>query len=232
MTDNLQSSPESSGGSGAALDAPVVEAVRQAVVSGGDVSERVRAIVVDLFRDGKGTGTAAAARSAVQGIYDTALEVVQRSAPEKPDSVLRSVIDGIASGVQTIAQSTQYAIQEAAARGQRFSGEDLDYAARNVNAAGDALVDTVRYASERLGAELGSGARELKVHAERVVESVRPTISASLEAITRHPLQVTSEAASSTVRGGRLAVGAFLGALSGVLAGAADLLDPDKGQKP
>lgn len=229
MTDNAPGTSSASDATESAVGQGAADAVREILESGSDVRERVRALVVDLFRGEQTAGTAA--RSAIQGIYDTAADVVRRSAPAQPDSVLRPVIDGVVSGLQAVAQSTQYALQEAAARGQRFSGDDLDYAARNVNAAGDALVDTVRYASERFGAELGAGTRELKIHAERAVETVRPAISASLEAITQHPLQTATEAAGSTLRGGRLAAGAFLGALSGVLAGAAELLDPQKGNK-
>ncbi len=208
---------------------PLSDAVQEVVESGRDVKERVQAIVVNLFRGAKDSNQNL--RTAVQSIYETAADVVSRSAPQEPNSVLRGVIDGIASGVQTIAQSTQYAIQEATSRGQRFAGEDLDYAAKNLNAAADVLVDTVRYASERLGAELGTGVRELKTHAERAAEAARPAIAATLDAIARHPVQTAQEAASTTVRGGRLATGALLGALSGVLASAAEMLDPDKDRK-
>lgn len=213
----------------AQVEPDVTETVRQAVECGGDVREQVRSIVVELFRGSQGTGETV--RSAVRSVYATAVDVVRRSAPENPDSVLRNVIDGITSGVQTVAQSAQYAIQEASARGQRFAGEDVDYAKRSLNTASDVLLDTVRYASERIGAELGSGARELKTHAERAVEAARPAIAASLDALARHPVQTATEAAGSTLRGGRLAAGAFLSAVSGVLAGAAELLDPDKGEK-
>ena len=232
-----QSTMESQAGSASKTDAgsaepgnvdcrPLADAVQEVVESGRDVKERVQAIFVNLFRGAKGSNESL--RTAVQSVYETAADVVSRSAPQEPNSVLRGVIDGIASGVQTIAQSTQYAIQEATARGQRFAGEDLDYAAKNLNSAADVLVDTVRYASERLGSELGTGARELKTHAERAAETARPAIAATLDAIARHPVQTAQEAASTTLRGGRLATGAFLGALSGVLAGAAEMLDPDK----
>ncbi len=229
MTDELKTESAKAAVGESGEQQAVEETVREAVESGPDVRERVKAIVIDLFTRAK--ESSASAEAVVRQVYDTATDVVKRSAPENPDSVLREVIDGVAAGVQTVAQSTKYAFQEASDRGQRFASADLEYAKKNMKAAADILTDTVRYASERAGAEIGSGARELKTHAERAAEAVRPVVTATLDAITRHPVQTATEAAGTTIRGGRLAAGAFLSAVSGILAGAAEILDPDKGGK-
>ena len=205
---------------------PVSETVRQAVESGVDVNERVREIVVGLFR---GTGsTTASARAAVQGIVQTATDIVKRSAPDKADSVLRQVIDGITTGLSSVAQSTQYAVQEATSRGQRFAAEDVGRARKDLNGIREILTDTVRHFTNRASTETGSVVSELRTHAERAANAAIPLVSSSLEALARQPLQAAGEAAGSALRGGQLTAGALLNAVSGALAGAAELMDPNR----
>ena len=142
---------------------PVSEAVRQAVESGQDVSKRVQEIVENLFRSKE--STAASARAAVNGIVQTAADIVKRSAPESSDSVIRNVIDGVTAGLGAVAQSTQYAVQEAASRGQRFASQDLDRAKKDLNGISDILIDTVKYFTNRVAEETGTTVRDLKTHA-------------------------------------------------------------------
>jgi len=205
---------------------PVSESVRQAVESGQDVSERVRQIVVNLFR---GTdSTTASARAAVQGIVQTASDIVKRSAPNKADSVLGQVIDGITTGLSSVAQSTQYAVQEAASRGQRFAANDLGRAKKDLNGIREILTDTVRHFTNRASTETGSAVSELRTHAERAVAATIPVVTSSLEALSRAPLQAAGEAAGTALRGGQMTAGALLSAVSGALAGAAELIDPGR----
>lgn len=203
----------------------ISESIREIIESGKDVGNGVRALVVDLLQ--KRSQPVEAVRNSVNEILTTTEDVVRRSAPEQADSVLRKVIDAVASGVQTVAQATNYAVQEAAARGQRFAGDDVDFAKKNLKAASEILVDTVKYAANRTASETKTAAVELKTHAERAVEAVRPTITATLDALRESPVQLASETAGTALRGGRLATGAFLSAISDVLSSAAGMLDPD-----
>ena len=226
MSDPAPSSPESCSTPGAE---PVSESVRSAIESGNNVKGRVQEIVVNLFRSSE--ASTASARAAVNGIVQTAADIVKRSSPENPDSVLRNVIDGVTAGLGSVAQSTQYAIQEAASRGQRFAGQDLDRAKKDLNGISDILVDTVKYFTNRVTEETGSTFRDLKTHTERAVASVAPSIKSSIETLAKHPVQTAGEAADTAVRGTQLTAGALLGAMSGLLAGAAEYLDPDRRKK-
>ena len=223
MSDSAQPAPESSE---VHEGQPVSEAVRQAVESGRDVGERVKKIVENLFRGQE--GTIASARAAVSGIVHTASDIVKRSAPENADSVLRGVIDGVTTGLGSVAQSTQYAVQEAASRGQRFATQDLDRAKKDLNGISEILMDTVRYFANRVTEETGTAVRELKSHAERAAAAVTPAVKSSIEAVAKHPVQTATEAAETAVRGSQLTAGALLGAMSGLLSRAADMLDPDR----
>lgn len=207
----------------------VQHAVRSALESGEDIRERVRRLVVDLARGARGPGETA--REAVRSVWDASTNVARRSAPETRDGIMRDVIDGIVRGVETIAQATTYAVREAGGRGERFAREDLDIAAKDLETIGEVFVETVTHASDRLGTELGSGARELKGHAERAVAAVRPALGEAARAIRKDPAHAVTEAATTAVRGSRLAVGALLGAVSGALAGAAELLEPGRSEE-
>lgn len=208
---------------------PLNDAVREAVESGQDIAGEVRKLVVDLFRGNE--GAAATARKAIQGMVETATEVANRAAPDKAESALRNVIDGIGSGLKSVAQTTQYAVQEAADRGQRFANEDVERAKTDLNGIKDILVDTVRYFSDRVSTETGSAIKELKTHAERTLDAAKPVVSSSLEALTKHPIQTAGEAAGTAVRGSQLTAGALLSFVSGALAGAAELIDPARRPK-
>lgn len=208
---------------------PVTDAIREAVESGQDIAGEVRKIVVDLFR-GK-EGTVASARKAIQGMMETASEVANRATPDKADSVLKNVIDGIGTGLKSVAQTTQYAVQEATDRGQRFATEDVERAKKDLSSIGEILVDTVKYFSDRVSTEAGSAVKELKTHAERTMAAAKPVVTSSLEAITKHPIQTAGEAAGTAVRGSQLTAGALLSFVSGALAGAAELIDPARRQK-
>ena len=208
---------------------PLSEAIREAVESGKDVRDRVRDVVVSLFRSSE--ATTASARAAVSGIVQSATEIVKRSAPDNPESVLRNVIDGVTSGLSTVAQSTQYAVQEATDRGQRFANQDLDRAKKDLSGISDILMDTVKYFTNRVTEEAGTAAKELKTHAERSAAAVTPVLKSSVDAVTKHPVQTAGEAAETVLRTAQLTAGALLGAMSGLLSGAADALDPSR-QKP
>ena len=227
MTNETQDTPES-----CHVDAaqPVSEAIREAVESGRDTADQVRQLVVDLLNGKRSPVTSA--RDAIQGMLETALEIANRSTPEKAESVVKNVIDGIGTGLKSVAQTTQDAVQDATARGQRFATEDVERAKRNLSSIGEILVDTAKYFAGRFSSETGSTFQNAKSHAEEAFAAAQPVVASSLEALAKHPLQTAGEAASTALRGSQLTAGALLNFVSGALAGAAELLDPDRRTKP
>ena len=226
MTNETQETPES--GNNDATQ-PAAEAVREAVESGRDTADQVRQIVVDLFSGKRSPVTSA--RDAIQGMLQTASEIANRSTPEKAESVVKNVIDGIGTGLKSVAQTTQDAVQDATARGQRFATEDVERAKKDLSSIGEILVDTAKYFAGRVSSETGSAFQSAKSHAEQTMAAARPVVASSLEALAKHPIQTAGEAASTAVRGTQLTAGALLSFVSGALAGAAELLDPDRRKK-
>lgn len=216
--------------SGHSPNPAVEEVVREAAEKGDNIQDLVHRLVVDLMR-GPG-GSMDSLRAGVRDILDTAVRTAQRLPPEKSDSVLRGVIDGMSSGIQSVAQAARYAVQEATSRGQRFAGEDLNRTVTDLNSMGQLMVDSIARASERMGTEFGTSVRELKSHTERAVDAMRPAIRESVSVMTQHPVEAATEAAGTALRGGQLLAGTFLSAVSGILSGAAEAIDPDKARRP
>ena len=226
MTNETQETPETVN---ADATQPASEAVREAVESGRDTADQVRQIVVDLFNGKRSPVTSA--RDAIRGMLQTASEIANRSAPDKAESVVKNVIDGIGTGLKSVAQTTQDAVQDANARGKRFANEDVERAKKDLSSIGEILVDTAKYFAGRVSSETGSAYQSVKSHAEQTMAAAKPVVASSLEALAKHPIQTAGEAASTAVRGTQLTAGALLSFVSGALAGAAELLDPDRRKK-
>ena len=124
------------------------------------------------------------------------------------------------------------AVQGATAQGQRFAKEDVERAKKDLGSIRDILVDTAKYFADRVSTETGSAFKSAKTHAEQTMAAAKPVVASSLEALAKHPIQTAGEAASTALRGSQLTAGALLSAVSGALAGAAELLDPDRRKKP
>jgi len=208
---------------------PVSDAIREAVESSRDTADQVRQIVVDLFSGKRSPVTSA--RDAIHGMLETVSEIANRSAPDKAESVVKNVIDGIGTGLKSVAQTTQDAVQDATARGQRFATEDVERAKQDLSSIGEILVDTAKYFAGRVSAETGSAFQSAKSHAEQTMAAAKPLVASSLEALAKHPIQTAGDAAGTALRGGQLTAGALLSFVSGALAGAAELLDPDRRKK-
>lgn len=226
MTNETKETAESDSNNSAQ---PVTEAIREAVESDRDTADQVRQIVVDLFSGKRSPLTSA--RDAIHGMLETASEIANRSAPEKAESVVKNVIDGIGTGLKSVAQTTQDAVQDASARGQRFATEDVERAKKDLSSIAEILVDTAKYFAGRVSSETGSAFQSAKSHAEQTMAAARPVVASSLEALAKHPIQTAGEAAGTALRGSQLTAGALLSFVSGALAGAAELLDPDR-RKP
>jgi hypothetical protein len=216
------------------IEQRTAEAVRDVLNSADSDSEttvrdRVRLLVIELLQ-GR-IGNSESIRTVVNGVIEAGADIIRKSAPPDPENAMKSVIDGVATGVESVAQAAGYAWQEAKGRGERFAKEDLDRVTKDLDSITRLFSETVSHATRRLAEESGIAAQELKTHAQRAVDAVQPVISGTLDAIRRDPIQTAADTTNSTIRGGRLLAGTFLEAVSGALAGAAEILKPGQGDQ-
>lgn len=200
------------------------DALCELVRSDGSIQDRVKALVADLFRSGQTTVQSAGA--VLQQGLQSAVDVTRQSLPDRSDSILRQLFDGTTAGLESAAQSAQYAVAEAASRGRRFADDDLQRLRSDVEGIGRILQDSLRWFSGRLMSDATSAASELRTHAERAASSALPRIQEAAANILRHPLQTVAEAAETAVRGSRLTLGGLLGSAGSLLSGAADRIRP------
>lgn len=203
------------------------ESLTDAVRDGQPLRERVQQLVSDLFQSGQESVQAAGV--VLQRGLQSAVDLARESLPERRDSVLRELFEGTAAGLESVAQTARYTMEEASARGRRFAAEDVQRLRSDVEGIGGILKDSLRWFSERLTADLGNAATELRTHAERATDAAMPGIRSAAEGVLRHPLQTATEAAETAIRGSRLTLSAVLRTAGSVLSGAADRVRPGGG---
>jgi hypothetical protein len=143
--------------------------------------------------------------------------------------VLRELFEGTAAGLESVAQSARYAVEEASSRGRRFAAEDVQRLQSDVEGIGGILRESLSWFSERLTADLGTAAAELRTHAERAASAAMPGIQSATESLLKHPLQTAAEAAETAIRGSRLTLSAVFRTAGSLLTGAADRVQPAGG---
>jgi len=215
--------PENSAESSAAQPS-FTQSLTDAVRDGLPLRERVQRMVSDLFQSGS-QSVEAAGVVLRQGLQSAA-ELARESLPERQDSILRELFDGTAAGLESVAQSASYAVEEASSRGRRFAAEDVQRLRGDVEGIAGILRESLTWFSGRLTADIGRAATELRTHAERAAGAALPGIQSAAESLLRHPVQTASEAAETAVRGGRLTLSAVLKTAGSLLSGAAERVRP------
>ncbi len=206
-------------------DQPLDDAAARAetIAAGGDdVREKVRRFVVDTVRERRLEldRLGALAEKMIGG----AVAGVRNAAPDRSDSVLRDVIDGLGDGLSASAHATRLALEEARGRGETFAKEDLEKAVEDLRTLEGMLVDTVTRVGRGTSSFAGSQAKTLVEHAKRTAAHVRPSIESALAEAVKHPVKMTTETAATAAKAVPQAAGTLLRSMSGLLLAASDLL--------
>lgn len=204
------------------MDEKFRDEVEEAVKSGDDI----RASVRDAVQSAAARTDRATARltDLTRRTLDAALQAIDRSAPDDPESVLRQVVDGLGDGLERAAQATRLAVEEAAGEGRAYAADDLRSTSEDLRTVARMFVETVDHAisdaSERTRKQV-SGVRQ---HASRTIDAIRPSLESAAEAAASHPLSMLSESATAATNLTREAAGALFGAVGDLLKGAGDRL--------
>ena len=216
------------------MDEKFRDEVEEAVKSGDDIRGSVRDAVESAAA--RMDRTTARLTDISRRTLDAALQAIDRSAPDDPESVLRQVVDGLGDGLQRTAQATRLAVEEAAGEGRAFATDDLRRTSDDLRAVARMFVETVDHAindaSERTRKQV-AGARE---HASRTINSIRPSLESAADAATSDPVGLIGETATAATRLTREAAGSLFGVVGDLLKGAGDRLkgpgSPDRGDDP
>jgi hypothetical protein len=206
------------------VEGSVSDAAEKIAREAEGVRERVSRLVTDAV-GGRGLGDL---RSTVSEILEGVTKSVKAGVEDERRGVLREAVGGISDGLESAANATRLAIEEAEGRGKSFAKEDLRQAADDLRTLESMLVDTVSGLSSKLGSESKEQVRDLVEHARRAASSMRPSIEAAIEAATKDPGRLAGEAAGAGADAARGALGSLLGAASGLLDAAAEAVSGEK----
>lgn len=161
-------------------------------------------------------------RAVLAGARD-ALETA--TAPERT-TAWRAVIDGMADAVSVTAEAARLALAEARAKGRRFAEEDLSEITHSIGILADALVDQAGQAFHSTKQEAAKELAELREHAKRTVECIRPGLTATLEAAREQSAQLGREAVQAGTTFVRSGAGQLFTSLGGWLQKAGEKITP------
>ncbi|MGE3822141.1 MAG: DUF6781 family protein [Isosphaeraceae bacterium] len=208
------------------LDA-VKERTRAIVAKGEDVRGRIAGLVADAARRAQesGQGVLSLVKSVVEGAAGAASEVVH----EKPDGTLRQVTEALGDGLSQAALSAKLAMEEARARGQKFTAEDLKRVGDNFEAIRSTFTQTVAEGGKAVQSFLSDQVGDLTEHAERVLSRIKPSVEAAVQAAREHPVELGKESLAAGGAAARGAAGSLFTAMGKMLQQAGEALNKERG---
>ncbi|MBL1218750.1 MAG: hypothetical protein D8M59_14805 [Planctomycetes bacterium] len=206
------------------MDEQLKQDVGRIVEDGHQIRDRVREAVEGAAQRVKATPSRLAdlSQSAITG----AVEAVDRSTPDDPESTLRQVVDGLGDGLQRTAQATRLAVEEAAGEGKAYASEELRSVAEDFRTIGDLFVETVSRGISGAKAQTAARLQSVRDHAEHTFSDIRPTIEDAATAAARDPIGLAGESAATAARISREAAGSLLSSVGRLLSSAGDRLQP------
>jgi hypothetical protein len=164
----------------------VRDKVEAIVTAGRDVRREVATLIAETaerFHLG-GEGLVGLSRS----VLDGTAQAIAKSVPEDPANVLRQVVDGLGDGFATAAQATRLAVEEAKGKGEAFAQDDVKRVAQDLETIGKMFVETVGDAAQKVGGHVASQAGNLREHARRTVDRVKPSLESAISAARKDPI--------------------------------------------
>lgn len=208
----------------------VRQKINAIAAEGENVTQRVREVIESAARSMGEVGAEGQHRltSLVSATIDGASSAVRGAAPDHAESTLRQVIDGLGEGLQRTATATKLAVEESAGAGKAYATEDLKGVADDFKAIGELFVETVEKHSKSAMGQASEQVNNLKSHAERTLQGLRPAIDDTAAAAADNPIGLAGETAQAAANAARQATGSLFGAVGKILSDAGDKINPPK----
>ena len=203
--------------------------VERIVEQGERTQEQIRDVVEEAAAE-----TAESSRSLrdlARETIEAAVQAIDRSMPEDPDSVLRSVIDGVGEGLERTAQATKLAVEEASTEGRHYAEHDLKAVASDMKDLASMFADTVERGVKGAGEQTVIRLQSAREHAERTASAIRPVLESAADTALRDPIKLAGESASAAAQLSREATGALFSTVGNLLKGAGDRISGGGGKK-
>lgn len=205
------------------------EQAERIAAEGEDVRDRVRRLVVETVQQRKLSFDQL--NEVGESVLHGASEGVKNAGASEQRAVLRAVIDGVADSYATAANATRLALEEANTRRQTFAQEDLQHAIREIKALDERFLRMVSRTAERGWGTVTEQVKDLKDHAQRAAQGIRPSMESALSAARQQPGKLAGEAASAGLDATRQTAGALLQAMAGLFQGAGEALSQPRDEE-
>lgn len=208
----------------------VRQKINAIAAEGENVTQQVRDVVESAAQSLGEAGKEGQHRltSLVSAAIDGASSAVADATPDHAESTLRQVIDGLGEGLQRTATATKLAVEESAGAGKAYASEDLSGIADDFKALGQLFVETVEKHSTAAMGQASEQLSNLRSHAERTVEGLRPALDDAAAAAADNPVKLAGETAQAAANLAREATGSLFGAVGKILGDAGDRISPPK----
>lgn len=192
------------------------------VKRGGDVRAEVSRLVSEAA--GKFHQTTDGLVSLVKAVTEGATAGANQALPQESESVLRSVVNGLADGLTKAAEAVSLTLRESGANGTHFAKEDLEKIGKDFRAVGGSFAEIVTAAAGKVGGHVSDQAHTVGGHAMQTFQNVWPSVEAAITAALHEPVKLGREAIHAGASAAQQAAGVLFTELGKHLQNAGDKL--------
>lgn len=185
------------------------------VDQGGPIRERVKQLVAEAAEQAQQGGEGLLGLA--QSIMEAAVDTVNKSLPQDPNSTLRQVIDGLGDGLSQAALATKMAVSESVSSSKAFADEDLQKVVGDVKTLKEMYLQTMTDALGKLKNLSSAQVSDLRSHAANAQKSVLPSLQSAFEAVMNHPIDFGKESVQTGFEISRQSVGGLFSAVGKLL---------------
>ena len=204
------------------LIAQLKHKAEEIVKRGGDVRAEISHLVSDAT--GKFYQTKDGLVQLVKAVSEGAAAAAKEALPDKAESVLHAVVDGLTDGLTKSAQAVRLTLEESGASGVHFAKEDLDKIAKDFRVMGEMFVSIVSDAAGRLGGHVAHQVRTVSEHAKQTLLSVWPSLESAITAAAHDPVKLGRESLKAGTSAAQQAAGVLFSELGKHLQSAGEKL--------
>jgi hypothetical protein len=199
----------------------LVNQVKQSAEKLAQQGEDIRAGVSRLVADAavRLSQTKDGLTALVRAVSEGAVAGAARALPDQSESVLRSVVDGLADGLERSANAVRLTLAESSASGVHFAKEDLNQILTDFRAVGSSFTAVVSGAMAKLSGHASGQLHSLVEHAKQTFQNARPSVEAAVTAALQDPVKLGRESVQAGASAARQAAGVLFSELGARLQG-------------
>lgn len=160
----------------------------------------------------------------VKAVAEGAVSAAKDSLPDKSESVLHSVVDGVTDGMTKSVQAVRLTLEESSASSLHFAKDDLDKIAKDFRTVGEVFGNIVSDATGKVGGHIAHQGRAISEHAKQALINVWPSLESAITAALHDPVKLGRESLHAGTAAAQQATGVLFSELGKRLQATGDKL--------